>query len=65
MFGNNCSQTKHSNPTTSKKTLPNAKQRMTHKRGTCGLGFSIYDKNETQNGWRCLDEKNKMEEKSR
>jgi hypothetical protein len=39
---------KHNNPTTtSKKTLPNAKLRMTHERRTCGLGFLVYDKNET------------------
>ncbi len=65
MFGNNCSQTQQSNPTISKKTLSNVKLKMAHERGTCGLGFMIYDKNETQNGWMCLDEKNKMAEKSR
>jgi hypothetical protein len=63
MFGNNCSQTQHSNPTRNKKTLPNAKLKVANER-SCGLGFSIYGKNETQNGQRCLDEK-KMEEKSR
>jgi hypothetical protein len=50
VFGNNCSQTQQSNPTISKKTLSNVKLKMAHERGTCGLGFMIYDKNETQNG---------------
>jgi len=30
---------------------------VTHERGTCGLGFEVYDKSGTLNGWRCLDEK--------
>jgi hypothetical protein len=50
MFGNNCNQTQQSNPTTNKKTLSNAKLRMAHERKTSDLWFSIYDKNETQNG---------------
>jgi len=50
MFGNNCRQTQQSNPTRSKKTLPNAKLKVANERRSCGLGFLIYGKNETQNG---------------
>jgi hypothetical protein len=45
MFGGYCSQTQQSIPTTSKKTLSNAKL-ITHERGTCGLGFKYMAKSE-------------------
>jgi len=38
MFGAYYSQTQKSVPT-SEKTLQNGKLKMTHERGTCGLGF--------------------------
>jgi hypothetical protein len=48
MFGDYCNQTRQFIPTTSKKTLSNAKLRVTHEKTTCGLGLNrLY---ETLNG---------------
>ncbi len=58
--------TKHDNSSQHqvKKHLLNAKLKVTYENGTCGLGFSYMTKSETLNGWRCLDEENKMDEKN-
>jgi len=41
MFGDYCNQTQQFVPT-SKKTLLNAKLRVTHEKTTCGLGLNRY-----------------------
>jgi len=60
VFGDYCSQTRQFVPT-DKKTLPDAKLRMTCERTTCGLWLNTYmEKNETLNERRFLDEKERM-----
>jgi hypothetical protein len=60
VFGDYCSQTRQFVPT-GKKTLPDAKLRMTRERTTCGLRLNRYmEKNETLNERRFLDEKERM-----
>jgi hypothetical protein len=60
VFGDYCNQTRQFVPT-SKKTLHDAKLRVTRERTTCGLRLNTYmEKNETLNERRFLDEKERM-----